>query len=36
VSVMGEAALRFVTHKDVTLEDCEAAGAALLLASSAR
>jgi threonine aldolase len=32
-SVMGESALRFVTHKDVTLEDCEAAGTALVEAS---
>ena len=32
-SVMGESALRFVTHKDVTLADCEAAGAALVEAS---
>lgn len=32
-SVMGESALRFVTHKDVTLEDCEAAGTALVEAA---
>ena len=34
-SVMGESALRFVTHRDVTLEDCEVAGAALVEASKA-
>jgi len=34
-SVMGERALRFVTHKDVTLADCEAAGTALIEASKA-
>jgi len=34
-SVMGESALRFVTHKDVTLEECEAAGAALVEAAKA-
>ena len=28
-SVMGEPALRFVTHRDVTMEDCESAGTAL-------
>jgi threonine aldolase len=33
-SVMGESALRFVTHKDVTLEECEVSGAALVAASS--
>lgn len=33
VSVMGESALRFVTHKDVSLEDCETAGAALVKSS---
>lgn len=32
-SVMGEKALRFVSHKDVTLEDCEAAGRSLVAAS---
>lgn len=32
-SVMGGSALRFVTHKDVTLADCEAAGDALVEAS---
>ena len=35
-SVMGESTLRFVTHRDVTLEDCETAGAALVGASKAR
>lgn len=35
VSVMGDSALRFVTHKDVSLSDCEAAGAALIAASKA-
>jgi len=30
VSVMGQAALRFVTHRDVAFEQCESAGAALL------
>jgi threonine aldolase len=35
VSVMGESALRFVTHKDVTLADCEAAATALISASKA-
>lgn len=30
VSVMGEKALRLVTHRDVTTEDCETAGAALV------
>jgi threonine aldolase len=34
-SVMGDSALRFVTHKDVTLADCEAAGNALVGASKA-
>ncbi len=34
-SVMGESALRFVTHKDVTPADCETAGAALIEASKA-
>jgi threonine aldolase len=34
-SVMGERALRFVTHKDVALADCEAAGTALIEASKA-
>ena len=34
-SVMGDSALRFVTHKDVTLVECEAAGAALVEASKA-
>jgi threonine aldolase len=34
-SVMGDSALRFVTHKDVSCEDCEAAGAALIEASKA-
>ena len=34
-SVMGDSALRFVTHKDVTLAECEAAGAALVEASKA-
>ncbi len=34
-SVMGESALRFVTHRDVTMADCEAAGAALIEASKA-
>ena len=34
-SVMGQSALRFVTHRDVTLEDCEVAGAALVEASKA-
>ena len=34
-SVMGERALRFVTHKDVTLEDCETAGRRLVMASKA-
>ena len=29
-SVMGESALRFVTHRDVSMEDCERAGAALV------
>jgi threonine aldolase len=29
-SVMGDSALRFVTHKDVSLEECETAGAALV------
>jgi threonine aldolase len=33
VSVMGRSALRFVSHKDVTQEDCEAAGQALIEAS---
>ncbi len=33
VSVMGESALRFVAHRDVSLEDCEAAGRALVNAS---
>lgn len=32
VSVMGDSALRFVTHRDVSLEDCEAAGAGLIAA----
>lgn len=32
VSVMGERALRFVTHRDVSLEQCEAAGAGLITA----
>ena len=32
-SVMGDSALRFVTHKDVSLPDCEIAGAALVEAS---
>jgi len=32
-SVMGERALRFVSHKDVTLEECEAAGRSLVKAS---
>jgi threonine aldolase len=30
VSVMGDSALRFVTHRDVSLEDCETAGAGLI------
>ena len=30
VSVMGDSALRFVTHRDVSLEDCETAGARLI------
>lgn len=34
-SVMGESALRFVTHKDVTVADCEAAGLALIEAAKA-
>ncbi len=34
-SVMGESALRFVTHRDVSMEDCEAAGTALVEASKA-
>ena len=34
-SVMGESALRFVTHRDVSMEDCEAAGTALIEASKA-
>jgi len=34
-SVMGDSALRFVTHRDVSLADCEAAGAALVEASKA-
>ena len=34
-SVMGDSSLRFVTHKDVTLVDCEAAGTALIEASKA-
>ena len=34
-SVMGEKALRFVSHKDVTLEECEAAGRSLITASKA-
>ncbi len=34
-SVMSESALRFVTHRDVTLEDCELAGSALVEASRA-
>jgi len=29
-SIMGDSALRFVTHRDVTMMDCEAAGAALV------
>ena len=29
-SVMGRSALRFVSHKDVTLDDCDAAGRALV------
>jgi hypothetical protein len=29
---MGDSALRFVTHRDVSLDDCEAAGAALIAA----
>jgi threonine aldolase len=32
-SVMGDSALRFVTHRDVSLEECEAAGNALVAAS---
>jgi threonine aldolase len=32
VSVMGDSALRFVTHRDVSLDDCEAAGVALIAA----
>jgi threonine aldolase len=32
-SVMGDSALRFVTHRDVSLADCEVAGAALVDAS---
>ena len=36
VSVMGESALRLVTHKDVSIEDCAAAGAALLEAAKVR
>lgn len=36
VSVMGESALRLVTHKDVSVEDCAAAGAALLEAAKVR
>jgi threonine aldolase len=34
-SVMGESALRFVTHRDVSLEDCETAGTALVEAAKA-
>ncbi|MBX7184504.1 MAG: PLP-dependent transferase [Vicinamibacteria bacterium] len=34
-SVMGDSALRFVTHKDVSLAECEAAGAAFAEASKA-
>jgi threonine aldolase len=34
-SVMGDSALRFVTHRDVSLADCEASGAALIEASKA-
>jgi threonine aldolase len=34
-SVMGEKSLRFVSHKDVTLGDCEAAGRGLVVASKA-
>jgi threonine aldolase len=32
-SVMGDSALRFVTHRDVSLEECETAGHALVVAS---
>ena len=32
-SVMGDSALRFVTHKDVSLADCETAGTALIEAA---
>jgi threonine aldolase len=35
VSVMGESALRFVTHHDVTLSECDTAGAALIEAAKA-
>jgi threonine aldolase len=35
VSVMGDSALRFVTHNDVSQADCEAAGAALIEAAKA-
>ena len=35
-SVMGDSALRFVTHRDVSLADCEAAGKALVEASKVR
>jgi threonine aldolase len=34
VSVMGERALRFVTHMDVSVQDCEFAGARLIEAAS--
>jgi threonine aldolase len=34
-SVMGSSALRFVTHRDVTLGECESAGAALVEAANA-
>ena len=34
-SVMGDEALRFVTHRDVSLEECEVAGRALIEASKA-
>jgi len=34
-SVMGRSSLRFVTHKDVTPEDCETAGRGLVTASKA-
>lgn len=35
VSVMGNSALRFVTHRDVTLEECVVAGTTLVAASTA-